>query len=115
MSDFRGISFPAHGAGEVLIGLATLVAPFALGFGTAGLLVGVLLGSLLVGNSLSTTAGRPSNVHAHRSWDGFAVAALLVAALLIGLMGDRTATACFTAAALALALLSLSTRYTLVR
>ncbi len=55
MTAFRLIPFHAHGALEFLVGLATMVAPFALGFTPAGTVVAVAVGATLVGLALGST------------------------------------------------------------
>jgi hypothetical protein len=110
MTALRLISLPAHGALELLLGLAALVAPFVAGFAPAGLLVSVALGVLLVGLALSTTdVSLP--VTAHFAFDHTLALATVGAALLLGLSGDRVAAVTIGTIGLAQVVLNLSTRY----
>jgi len=113
MTVFRAISLSAHGAIEILLGIATMVAPFLLGFSTAGGIASLLIGLLLVGAALSTIDARSMNVAAHYAWDHAATIAVLGAALALGILaGDRHATAYLAAVAVAQLGLSFGTRYT---
>ena len=114
MTAFRLISLPVHGALELGVGLATMAAPFVLGFGPAGLIAGVLVGALIVGMALSTEPGERGSmsVATHFAFDRGLVIGLLGAAVVFGAVADRAAALFFTLAALALLALSLSTRYT---
>src|SRR5581483_4177881 len=100
MTAFRAISLSAHGAFEILLGLATMVAPFVLGFGVAGGVAAMIVGLLLVGAALSTVDARSINVGAHYAFDYAMALATIVAALGSGLAaGDRHATAFLAAVA----------------
>jgi hypothetical protein len=113
MTVFRGISLSAHGAVEVLLGLATMVAPFLFDFSTAGAIAALLVGLTLVGAALSTLDARTVNVAAHHAFDQAIAIAVLVAALALGIVADdRHATAYLAAVAVAQLGLNLSTRYT---
>jgi hypothetical protein len=114
MTAFRLISLPVHGALELVVGLATMAAPFALGFGSAGLIAGFLIGALIVGMALSTEPGERGGVSVatHFAFDRGLVIGLLGAAVVFGAAADRAAALFFALAALALLGLSLSTRYT---
>jgi hypothetical protein len=110
MTVMRLISLPAHGALELLVGLAALAAPFVLGFGPAGMVVGVTFGVLVVGLALSTT-DTALPISAHFAFDHATALAALGAAVLLGLSGDRTATIALGALGLIQAMLNASTRY----
>jgi hypothetical protein len=113
MTVFRGISLSVHGAVEVVLGLATMVAPFLFGFGTAGAIAALLIGLTLVGAALSTVDARSVNVAAHYAFDHTAAIAILVAAPALGVLaGDRHATAYLAAVAVVQLGLNLGTRYT---
>jgi hypothetical protein len=113
MTVFRGISLSAHGAVEIVLGLATMVAPFLFGFGTAGGVAALLIGLTLVGAALSTVDARTINVAAHYAFDHTMAIAILVAALTLGIVaGDRHATAYLAAVAVVQLGLNLGTRYT---
>ena len=113
MTVFRGISLSAHGAVEILLGLATMVAPFLFGFSTAGAIAALLIGMTLVGAALSTVDARSINVAALHAFDHAVAIAILGAALALGILaGDRHATAYLAAVAVAQLGLNMSTRYT---
>ncbi|MCW3066542.1 MAG: hypothetical protein JWN32_3714 [Solirubrobacterales bacterium] len=113
MTVFRAISLSAHGAIEIVLGFATMVAPFLFGFSVAGGVVAMLVGLLLVGAALSTVDARTVNVAAHYAFDNMAALGVLVAALALGIfVGDRHATAYLAAVAVVQLGLNLGTRYT---
>jgi hypothetical protein len=112
MTAVRHVPFPLHAALEMLIGLALLGTPFALGLGTPALVVGVIIGALVVGHALpAVDGGRSVSIAAHHAADhglalGMAGAALVLAA------ADATAAIIFGAAAALQLTLNLTTRYT---
>jgi len=117
MTAFRLIPFPIHGALEMVVGLFTMAAPFLLGFGPAATVVGVVLGTLLIGLALATTvddAGRVAlPVSTHHAFDyGFAIG-LVLAGALVGIDGDRIAALTFALIGVAQFALNLTTRYSL--
>lgn len=112
MTAFRLISLPTHGVLELTFGLATLAAPFALGFGPAGIISALVLGSIIVGLALGAAVeDRNHSVAAHLAADRGLVVGLMGSAIVLGLSGDHAATAYFAAGALLLFGLSLITRY----
>jgi hypothetical protein len=112
MTAFRAISLSVHGAIEMMLGLATLVAPFVLGFGAPGAIVAVAVGAVLIGAALSTVDARTINVSAHHAFDHTISLAILVAALgLAAFAGDHHATAYLAAVAIVQLGLNLGTRY----
>ena len=113
MTAFRAISLSAHGAVEIALGLATMVAPFVLGFGTAGGIAALLIGLVIVGSALTTVDMRSINVGAHYALDHVMAPAILLAALGLGILaGDRHATAYLAAVAVVQLGLNATTRYT---
>ena len=117
MTAFRLIPLPIHGALEMVVGLFTMAAPFLLGFGPAATVVGVVVGTLLIGLALATTvddAGRASlPVSTHHAFDyGFAIG-LVLAGALVGVDGDRIAALTFALIGVAQFALNLTTRYSL--
>ena len=118
MTALRLISLPLHAALEMFVGLATMAAPFVLGFGPAGAVIGVVIGSLFVGLALSASApegaGRhPLSVASHHAFDYGLATGMLGAAVVVGLAGDRVAAVFFAAVALTQLALNLTTRYSL--
>jgi len=57
----RRLSLNEHGALELLVGLALIAAPFALGFGPAGLVASMAAGAVIAGLGLSE--GMPISTH----------------------------------------------------
>src|SRR5260221_11545633 len=106
MTALRLISLPLHGALEMLVGLLTMVVPVALGLSPAAAVIGVVLGSLLVGLALSSTGaetdGRSTiTVGAHHALDYGIATGLLGVAAVIGIAGDSAGAIVFALAALA--------------
>lgn len=109
MTAIRPISLPHHGAVELLLGLLALVAPFALGFTTAGAVVSVLVGVCAVGLALDATQTR--RVTTHHTFDfGIALAAVVVS-LSLAIVGDAAASLALAALGLAQLGLTAATRY----
>ena len=115
MTAFRLISFGAHGALEFVIGLALIVAPFALAFGPAATVAGVSIGALIVGLALgaATLELDRGSVAGHHAYDWGAVAGIAVAAAVLAAVGESAAGITFAIAAVAMTALALTTRYSL--
>jgi hypothetical protein len=116
MTAMRLISLPLHGALEMVVGFVVMTAPVALGLSPAAAVVGVIVGALIVGLSLSSTGAeadgrRTLSVASHHAFDYGLVTGMLGGAAILGLAGDRAAAALFAAAALAQLALNLTTRY----
>jgi hypothetical protein len=112
MTVARLIPLSLHAALEMLLGLAIMAAPFLLGLGPGAAIVGVVLGTLLVGLALSLTVDDGAlSVGAHYAFDYGLVLGLLGAAIVVGIAGDRAGTAALAAAGLAQLALNLTTRY----
>ncbi|WP_372789371.1 hypothetical protein [Paraconexibacter sp.] len=116
MTAFRLIPFHTHGALELLVGLVTLVAPFALGFTAAGTVVAVAVGATLVGLALGSTTderGAPAvSIATHHAVDYGLALGLGGAAIVLSVAGDLIAGVTLVLLALVQLLLNLSTRYT---
>jgi hypothetical protein len=104
------LSLPAHGAFELLLGLTLLGLPFALGFGPAGLVAGVVAGVLVAGLGLAGADVLP--LQTHQALDQAVVAALLGATLALAIHSDATAALLLGAAAVAELVLLAGTRWT---
>jgi hypothetical protein len=91
--------------------MAALAAPVAFGFGPAGVVVSVVLGSIMMGMGL-TLQGRAGAASAwHGGFDSVFVIVTALAALGLAVGGERSA-AVFVAALVAVqALLNFTTRY----
>src|SRR5436190_3227439 len=112
MTALRLISLPTHAVLELVIGVAVLAAPFALGFGPAGLVVSVALGALIVGLALSAAPETGTSVAAHFAYDRAVAFGLVVGALALALADDSVAAVFLAGAAVAQTALNLITRYT---
>jgi hypothetical protein len=116
MTALRLISLPVHGALEMLVGFLVMAAPIALGLSTPAAVVGVVIGTLIVGLALSSvdveSAGRrPMAVATHHAFDYGLVTGMLGSAVILGIAGDRAAAVLFAAAALLQLSLNLTTKY----
>ena len=113
MTVFRLFSLPLHGALELLIGLATMAAPFALGFGPAGTVVAVVVGALVVGLALSAAVAESGTVDiaAHYAYDLGLAIGLVGAGVVFAFAGDTAAAVWFLSASAAQLALNLTTRY----
>jgi hypothetical protein len=110
----RTISLPTHSALELAGGLAVLAGPFLLGFGPAGLVAAVALGTVMTGLALAG-ADDSLPLSAHQAFDLSLVAALAAGGLGLGIAGDAVAGLWLAAAGvLELTLLTL-TRWRRVR
>ena len=114
MTAFRLISLPAHGALELLLGMALMASPFLLGFGPAGTLVAVVIGALVVGLALSASLADTGSIDiaAHYAYDLGLAIGLLGAGIALAISGDAPAAFALLTAALAQLALNASTRYT---
>jgi hypothetical protein len=111
MTALRLVSLPAHAATELALGLVTLVAPFVLGMGPAGTIIGVATGGLIAGLALSTLDDGTLRVARHHADDSAALVALGAVAVILAAAGDRAASLYFTAAMAVQLTLNLTTRY----
>jgi hypothetical protein len=103
----RRLSLPEHGALELLVGLALIGAPFALGFGPAGLLASMVAGAVVAGLALSDGMA----ISAHMAADT-AVALGMIAAAAVLAGGDSLACGVLAAAAATELALGAATRWT---
>ncbi len=101
------LSLPAHGALELLVGLGLLGLAFATG--PAGLVAGVVAGTIVTGLALSGAGALP--LRTHLALDQAIVAALAGGALAMALHGEIAATLLLGAGALAELLLLSGTRW----
>jgi hypothetical protein len=115
MTAFRLISLPLHGALELLVGLALMAAPFALGLSLAATVIGVTVGAIVVGLALRAAGDPDLDVSAHYAFDQGLVVGLVAAALTLAIAGDGLAALLFVAGAIASLALNLTTRYSAAR
>ena len=116
MTALRLISLPVHGALEMLVGFFVMATPVALGATPAAAVFGVVIGTVMVGLSLSSTGvegegRRPLSISTHHALDYGLAIGLLGAALVIAFAGDAVSAAIFATGALAQLALNLTTRY----
>lgn len=116
MTAIRLISLPVHGALEMLVGFMVMAAPVALGLSTPAAVLGIVIGTLIVGLALASVdveaAGRhPIAIAAHHSFDYGLVTGMLGSAVILGMAGDRAAAVVFSVAALLQLALNLTTKY----
>ena len=117
MTAIRLIPLPLHGAFQMAAGLATMVAPFVLGFEPAATLIGFVVGAVLVGVALASVTDERGQLSVHISTlhaadYGLAIG-LLGAAAIVALDGDQVAGLTFGALACLQLALNLMTRYSL--
>jgi hypothetical protein len=111
----RGLTLPTHGAIELVAGIAMMVAPAILSFGTAGLLVSATLGAILTGSAVSLNSRQAGSgagwVAAHSHFDAVFVLATALAALGLAAAGQASAVLFLAAIVVLQALLGFGTRY----
>ena len=113
----RGISLTAHSAIEVIAAPLLMVAPFVFDFGTAAMLISVLLGVTLLTLALQIESpSRSVPVRAHADFDYLVAFVAVVAGLAIGLASDEWYASIFLVGfGAAQALLTASTRFSMAR
>jgi hypothetical protein len=111
MTALRLMPLPMHAALELLVGLALIAAPFALGLSTPALVAGAIVGALVAGLALQAVEPGGTSISAHHAAD-IGVALGLAGAALVFATVDGPAAVLFGAAALAQLALNLTTRYT---
>jgi hypothetical protein len=109
----RVIPHTTHAAVEIAGGAWVLVAPFVLGFGTAAILVSMLVGALLISLAVQVSeAGRRIPLGAHAGLDYALASFAAISGLAIGAVtGDWHATTFLIAVGFAQAALTASTRW----
>jgi hypothetical protein len=105
------LSLSAHGAVELLGGIALIIAPTALGVGTAGVVVTVILGSILMGMGMMLQSDRIETVSLHSLFDGAFLLVSAAAAVALALAGEHIAAVTIAAFVAVQSLLTLTTRY----
>jgi hypothetical protein len=117
MTAFRLISLPAHGAVELLLGIALMASPFVLGFGAAGTLLAVVVGAIATGLALSAAVADTAGIDiaAHYAYDIGLALGLLGAGVALAISGDGAAAGTFLAGAVAMLALNVTTRYSAAR
>jgi hypothetical protein len=116
MTAFRLLPLPIHGALELVVGIAAMVASFALGFSPAGTVVGFSVGAAIVGLALGSThdaRGLPAlRIATHRAADYGLALGHSASALLLAIVGDVVAGLVLGGLSALYMLINVSTRYT---
>jgi hypothetical protein len=108
------MTLPGHGAVEFVLGLLTLFSPALFGFGDAGIVVAVALGSLLMGMGATFGSGRGATLGWHHLFDLAFVIASALAALALALAGEAAPAVYFASLTAVHACLNMATRYVVV-
>jgi hypothetical protein len=103
----RRLSLTEHGAVELLVGLALIASPLALGYDAGGLVASMAAGAVLVGLGLADPP-----ISAHMAADYLVAAMLLTLAVVVAAGGERVAAGVLAAAAAGELALSAGTRWT---
>ena len=117
MTAFRLISLPAHGALELMVGLALMASPFVLGFSPAATIVVVLVGAVVAGLALGAAASDTGaiDIGAHYTSDLALAVGMLGAGVVFAAAGDGPAGSALLLAGCALLALNVTTRYSVPR
>jgi hypothetical protein len=102
------LSLPAHGALELLTGVALIASPLVFELGPAGLVAATVAGVLIAGLGLNDRLP----VAAHHAADSVLAGALLAAAVALAAAGEDLAAGVLAAAAAAELALGAATRWT---
>ena len=114
MTISRLISYPTHGAVELLVGLGIMAVPFALGLPVPAVITGVVIGALLFGLGVSATdTGERGTlpISAHAAYDAGIALGLALVGIVFGFVGSGLALAFFVVAGLIELGLASLTRY----
>jgi hypothetical protein len=117
MTAIRLVPFPVHIALRLMTALATLVAPFAVGFTAAGTVVAVAVGAIVAGSTLRGIPNErgqvPYPIADIHAFEWGATLGLFGAAVVLGLSGDSAAFATLSVIATLQAAGNLTTRYSM--
>lgn len=115
------LPFDIHRAIEAAIGIALVLLPFIFSFARSNPIVDFSPAAVLVAGAIGAVAatlgfiggrqGRSAPIRLHSTLDVVLTVALIAAALLFALRGERPAVILFASAGLAYALLSVTTSY----
>jgi hypothetical protein len=111
----RLISYPTHGAVELLVAVGVMAVPFAIGLSTAAVITAVVIGAILFGLGVSATdVGERGTlpISAHAAYDAGIALGLALVGIVFGIAGSGLALAFFVVAGLTELLLAAFTRYT---
>ena len=110
----RLISYPTHGAVELLVGFAVMGVPFAIGLATPAVITAVVIGALIfgLGVSASDTGERGTlPISAHAAYDAGIALGLALVGIVFGVVGSGLALVFFVGAGLVELGLASLTRY----
>jgi uncharacterized membrane protein HdeD (DUF308 family) len=111
----RRFTLPAHGVVEFVLGMITLFSPALFGFGDAGIVVAILLGSLLMGMAVTVSADHGASLGWHHLFDLVFVIAAALVALALAVAGEAAPAVFFAGLAAAQSGLNVVTRYSFSR
>ena len=110
----RTLSVPTHGAVEVIVAPAIMVAPFLLGLGNVATVFAVVIGAVMLGSALSLVGERRSvPLSAHAGFDYAIAYVYLAGAIAAAIAGDAAGTLFLVGVGAAQALLAATTRFSL--
>jgi hypothetical protein len=111
----RLISYPTHGAFEILVGAGIMAVPFVIGLTTPAVITAVVIGAVLFGLGISATdTGERGTlpISAHAAYDAGIALGLTLVGIVFGIAGSGPALAFFVVAGLIELVLASLTRYT---
>ena len=111
----RLISYPTHGAVELLVAVGIMAVPFALGLPTAAVITAVVIGAILFGLGVSATdTGERGTlpISAHAAYDAGIALGLALVGIVFGVAGSGPALVFFVLAGVVELGLASLTRYT---
>jgi ABC-type branched-subunit amino acid transport system permease subunit len=115
MTAIRLTPFPIHVALRLMTALATMVAPFVIGFSAAGTVIAVAIGAIVAGSEMRAIPderGRvPLAISQVHAFEWGAILGLFGAAIVLGLAGDIAALTTLAAIATVQVAGNLTTRY----
>jgi hypothetical protein len=113
----RGIPLTIHGALEVVLAPAVMVAPFVLGFGQAATVIAIVFGALLMALALQVEgSGRVVPISAHADFDYALATFAIIGGLAIGIgLSAWTEAAFLVGVGIVQVMLTASTRFTIAR
>jgi hypothetical protein len=107
----KPMSLSAHGAIEILAGLAMILLPAVLGFNTGATIVAASLGAVLAGAAIALTTQKPISVAAFSRFDGAYLLVTALAAFGLAVTGELAGAVLLSGVVMLLSWLGFSTRY----
>lgn len=110
----RALTVTTHGAVEVFLAPAIMVAPFLFGLGAVATAFAVVLGAVMLGSALSLVGERRTvSLSAHAGFDYAVAYVALAGAIAAAIAGDTAGTVFLVGVGAAQALLTATTRFSL--